>query len=103
VFFPFAYARDGVRLACADRITYLLPTIDKEFWDKMFIGLEDGIGYLVQIKDGTLIINSARHARGGFLGPATWVDLYPNCGFPEKERGGRSRLVGWMEEDDQKV
>ena len=50
----------------------------------MFIGLEDSIGYLVQIKDGTVIVNSAICTDEGSLGSAPRIDLYPNSGFLEK-------------------
>jgi hypothetical protein len=83
VFFPFAYT-DGDRLYCADRIELLLFSIDIKYGHEMFIGLEDSIGYLVQIKDRTVLVNSAICTDEGSLGSAPRIDLYPNSGFLEK-------------------
>lgn len=50
----------------------------------MTIGMEDSVGFLVQVKDGTVIINSAIHAGGACTGPAPQVDLYSDCGVLEE-------------------
>jgi len=86
VFFPFAHADADGTLTCADGNTYG-PASDNEASgesEETLIGLEDSIGFLVQIKEEAVIINSAIHAGGGCTGPAPRVDLYPDCGLLEK-------------------
>ena len=82
-FFPFAYT-DGVRLYCADRIEYLLFMIDMKYQDEMFIGPEDSFGFLVQIKDGAVIMNSAIQTYRDSSGYKSEIDHYPNTEFLEK-------------------
>jgi len=84
VFFPFAYADADGTFTCADGHTYKQASDDEYSDDEMFIGMEDSLGYLVQITGRSVIINSAIHAGGGCCGPAARVDVYPNCGVLEQ-------------------
>lgn len=84
IFFPFAYADADGMLTCADGNTYRRTSTDEDTEDGMLIGLEDSIGYLVQIKDANVIVNSAIHAGGGCTGPAPSLDLRPDCGALDK-------------------
>ena len=74
VFFPFACTMDDQTLLCAGRFRYLT---DQE--DEIPIGCEDVIGYLVQVNDGTVIINSAIHAGGFAPLPLPGIDFFPDC------------------------
>ena len=65
IFLPFAYADADGTLTCADGNTYGPISDDEDSEDGLFIGLEDSIGYLVQVQDGTVTINSAIHAGDG--------------------------------------
>ncbi len=80
VFFPFAYADVDGTLNCADGNTYRPASGHQDSPEELFVGLEDSVGYLVQVQDGTVTIDSAIHAGGGCPGPAPRVDLYPDCG-----------------------
>jgi|GEM_PF-514550 len=84
VFFPFARADADGTFTCADGNTYGAAPDDEESDDYMLIGMEDSIGFLVQVKDGTVIINSAIHAGGACPGPPPSIDLSPDCGVLEK-------------------
>lgn len=84
VFFPFAFKDDDGTLTCADGNTYRQASTDEDTEDGMLIGLEDSIGNLVQVKQGTIIFNSAIHAGGGCTGPAPSIDLRPDCGVLDK-------------------
>jgi len=84
VFFPFAFADADGTLTCADGNTYPPESDDEDSEEETLIGLEDSIGFLVQIKEGEVIINSAVHAGGACTGPAPGVDLYPDCGVLEE-------------------
>lgn len=84
VFFPFAHSDVDGTLTCADGNTYRPASKDGDNEEAMLIGLEDSIGYLVQIKDGDFIANSAIHAGGGCTGPPPSVDLHPDCGVLEE-------------------
>jgi len=88
--FPFALA-DDVSTSCADRTVVKHP---EEEWDEeeddseweeeentFSLRMEDTGGFLVQIKDGHIIINSAVHYSGGCGGPMPSVDLEPDCRF----------------------
>jgi hypothetical protein len=80
VFFPFAYADADGTVTCADGNTFRRASDKEESEDETLIGLEDSMGYLVQVKGGTVIINSAIHTGGGCTGPAPRVDLCTVCG-----------------------
>jgi hypothetical protein len=84
VFFPFGYTDVDGTLTCADGHTYRPTSDDKDSEEETPIGLEDSIGYLLQVTDGTVIINTAIHAGGGCTGPASRVDLYSDCGVLEE-------------------
>ena len=79
VFFPFAFTDGETALTCADGNEYLLDNVIEYYDEKTFFGIEDSLGYLVQITDGKVIVNSAIHAEGGCTAPPSSVDLYPNC------------------------
>jgi len=84
VFFPFAHADTDGTLTCADGNTYGPASGSEEYEEEALIGLEDAVGYLVQVKGGAVIMNSAIHAGGGCTGPTPSVDLYPDCGVLEQ-------------------
>ena len=84
VFFPFAHADADGTFTCADGNTHGPAPDDEDSEDEMFIGIEDSVGFLVQVKDGYVIINSATHAGGACPGPAPSVDLYPDCGLMDE-------------------
>ncbi len=84
VFFPFAYSDDDGTLICADWITYLRPLTEENYDGRILVGWEDLIGFVVQITDGTVIINSAIYAGGACPGPEQRVDFYPNHGLLEE-------------------
>jgi len=84
VFFPFAFADARGTLTCADRNTHGPVSDEENSEDDLFIGIEDCVGFLVQVQDGAVIINSAIHAGGGCPGPAPSVDLHPYCGVLEE-------------------
>jgi hypothetical protein len=84
VFFPFACADQEGFLDCADGSTYRPESDEKDSEDDMFIGMEDRIGFLVQVKAGTVIINPAIHAGGACPGPESSIDLCPDCGVLEE-------------------
>jgi hypothetical protein len=81
VFFPFAYTDADGTLTCADGNTYGPPSDNEDSAEELFIGLEDAVGYLVQVQDGAVIINSAIHTGGGCPGPAPRVGLRSSCGI----------------------
>jgi len=54
---------------------------EEEEQNSFFLSMSDTGGFLVQIKDGHIIINSAVHFRGMCPGPMPSVDLAPDCGF----------------------
>jgi len=83
-FFPFAYADADGTLTCADGNTYGPGSAEEDSEDEQLIGLEDSIGFLVKIREGVVIINSAVHAGGGCTGPTPSVDFYPDCGVLEE-------------------
>jgi len=84
VFFPFAFADADGTLICADGNTYGPMSDDEDPEDGLFVGMEDCIGFLVQVSDGAVIINSAIHAGGACPGPEPSVDLYSGCGVLEE-------------------
>ena len=84
IFFPFAHADADGTFTCADGNTYASLSDYQDSADQMIIGLEDSLGFLVQVKGGYVIINSAIHAGGACTGPSPSVALYPNCGVLEK-------------------
>lgn len=83
VFFPFAYNDEGT-MVCEDRITYLHHFSEESFQGELPIADKGTMGYLVQIQDGTVIINSAINAGGGCTGKVPCVDLSPDWGFLDK-------------------
>jgi len=96
VFFPFARADADETFTCADGNTYGQEPEDESSENDMFIGIEDSIGFLVQVKDGTVIINPAIHAGGTCAGPESGVDLCPDCNVLEEpmEKFIRSFIKG---------
>jgi hypothetical protein len=84
VFFPFAYADADGTFACVDDNTCGQEPEDEDTENNICIGMEDRIGFLVQIKDNTVSINSAIHAGGACPGPGPAVDLHPDCGVLEE-------------------
>jgi hypothetical protein len=84
VFFPFAFTDVDGTLTCADGNTYGPAPDDEDSVDEVIIGIEDSVGFLVQVSEGYVTLNSAVHGGGGCTGPAPGVDLYPNCGVLEE-------------------
>lgn len=81
VFFPFAYTDVDGTLTCADGNTYGPAPDDEGSARELLIGLEDTVGYLVQVQDGAVNIYSAIHTGGGCPGPAPRVGLRSSCGI----------------------
>ena len=84
VFFPFAYADKNGTLTSANENSYEPTSDDEDSEWGMLIGMDNRVGFLVQVKDGEVIINSAIHASGACPSPAPRVDLYPDCGVLEE-------------------
>ncbi len=84
VFFPFAFKDVDGTFATADDNTYRPTSREEDTEHGMLIGLEDSIGFLVQIKEGSVYINSAVHTSGGCPGPLPGVDLRSDCGVLEE-------------------
>ena len=84
LFFPFAGA-DDERTYCADGTTVKHESENDaesgEDEDNFFLGMTDAGGFIVQIQDNHIIINSAVHFSGMCPGPMPSVDLHPDCGF----------------------
>lgn len=88
-FFPFALADDECT-HCADGTVVKHPEDDwdgddedmegNEEEDAFSLSMTDTGGFLVQIKDGLITINSAVHFSGMCPGPMPSVDLEPDCG-----------------------
>lgn len=79
VFFSFALKDDDGTLTCANGNNCGPASEEEDSEGIMLIGLEDSIGFLVQIKDTTFIINSAIHAGGGCPGPLPSVEPCVDC------------------------
>ncbi len=79
VFLPFAFMDAHGTLACADGNIYETVSDTEGPEIEMLIGLEDCIGFLVQVINGVAIINSAIHSGGACPGPLPSVDLCSGC------------------------
>ena len=76
LFFPFSATNVGEEIPCADGETY---EIDDEDESDLCFGEADCIGYLVEIKDGKVIINTAVNYGGACVAPPSSVELQKDC------------------------
>ena len=73
LFFPFSSSNVGEPVQCADDQSREIDD-DSDF----IIGEVDCVGFLIQLKDNVLYIDSAIHAGGACPGPSPSVDI-ENC------------------------
>ena len=88
VFFPFAdYDEDGT--ICADGKLYKEGR-EQEIEDgevieeTFFVGMEESLGFLVQLEGGDLVFRPAMYICGACIAPPPRVDLVDDCDFLEQ-------------------
>ena len=91
LFFPFSATNVGEEIPCADGKTY---EIDDEGESDLCFGEADCIGYLVEIKDGKVIINTAVNYGGACVAPPASVEIQKECDiFEEPMRKFLGRFI----------
>lgn len=82
LFFIFSFPIDDESHHCADGKEYILPeeTINEESDSDFGLGDTDSVGFLVQVKNGVVTLNSGiLELEGGLPGPGPIVDIVDDC------------------------